>query len=472
MIGRVLAGILIWSGLLLATVYSCSPPPETPLCQFPTKIDITFVGTAVATNYDPTPPGGSDLAFFKMWYRFSVKEAFTGLRPEEKEVVVWLSLGGGSPQIGRAFFVHAERRGNEIRLASCGNTRPIEDAGSDIEYLRELRERQFKPFIAGSVLRHYEGSQYEVETHLDGSFRGLAGARIEIKNALGTTTLTADAKGRFRAENVVPGKYVLTAESPGYRLKQPYAVEVPQDGCGIAHMGMQTNGGISGIVRRVDGTPAKNVELDLIDAEDGYRSITTKLKMIKTGLHGEFSIDHLPSGRFLLGVNIEECERYPDQTPPTYYPGVATRSDATVIELQPDERKPGLVLTELPPRAFRVVRVHLVWPDGKVPARGVIDAWANRGIYVSKYDLKDGIFELNVLQGVDYWLTAAALDESRKPTPFAGGTWVYADNYHLAAGSDPADITLTAHFPEPQWAKAIYSRPKIDSRTPSSHSVR
>jgi hypothetical protein len=221
-------------------------------------------------------------------------------------------------------------------------------------------------------------------------------------------------------------------------------------------MGMQTNAGISGVVRRADGTPAKNVELDLIDAEEGYRSLTGKLKMIKTGENGEFSIDHLPSGRFLLGVNIEECEDYPDQTPPTYYPGVAARSDATAMELQPNEMKAGLVLTELPPRAFRVVRIHLVWPDGKVSVRGAIDAWENRGIYVSKYDSKAGVFELQVLQGVDYWLTAAALDESRKPTPIARGTWVYTENYRLAAGSDPVDVTLTALFAEPQWTKAIY----------------
>jgi hypothetical protein len=93
--------------------------------------------------------------------------------------------------------------------------------------------------------------------------------------------------------------------------------------------------------------------------------------------------------------------------------------------------------------------------------RGAIDAWANQGIYVSNYDLKGGVFELKLLQGVDYWLTAAALDESRKPTQFARGTWVYADNYRLHAGNDAADITLTAHFPEPQWAKAIYPTPEV-----------
>jgi hypothetical protein len=175
--GRLLAGLLMCSGLIHATTYSCSPPPGTPLCQFPRKVDIAFVGTPVATNYEPNPPGGGELAYLNMWYRFSVKEAFTGLRPEEREVVVWLSLGGGSPEIGRTFFVHAQRDGDQIRLASCGNTRPVEEVASEIKYLRERLRGNFRPYVAGSVLRHYKGSKYAVEAGLGGPPRGLAGAK-------------------------------------------------------------------------------------------------------------------------------------------------------------------------------------------------------------------------------------------------------------------------------------------------------
>jgi hypothetical protein len=460
--GRIVTGILLCSGLMPAVVYHCSPPPLTPLCQFPENIGITFVGTAIATNYNPNPPAGGDVAFMNMWYKFSVGEILTGLPPDEEEVVVWLSLGGGSPQLGRTFFVHAQREGDRIRLASCGNTRPVEDAAPEIQYLREKLRGDFKPYITGSVLRHYKGSQYAVETYLDGPPRGLAGASVSLQGAARRYDLTADEQGRFRADNVAPGSYALTAESAGYRISQPNTVEVPQNGCGIAHIGMFTDAAISGVVRHADGTPAKKVGLDLIDADPAYRSITTTLHMIETGPSGEFAVDHLPSGRFLLGVNIKESSTYPDQTPPTYYPGVAARGDAQVIELLPNENRTGLILTLLPPRAFRSVRVHLRWPDGTLPRRGAIDAWANEGIYVSDYEPKNGIFELKLLQGVDYWLTAAALDESRRPTEFARGTWVYADNYRLAAGEAAADITLTARFAEPQWDKAIYARPNAD----------
>ncbi len=225
-------------------------------------------------------------------------------------------------------------------------------------------------------------------------------------------------------------------------------------------MGIFTNAGISGIVRWPDGKPAANVKVDLIDVDPGYAPPPIAPEQIETGAHGEFSLTGLPSGRFLLGVNIENSSDYPDQTPPTYFPGVAAPKDAHVIELTPNQVKKGLVLTLLPARAFRTVRVHLRWPDGSIPNRGTIEAWLHKGIYSTSYDLAQGTFELNLLQGVEYWLTAAALDESRKRTPFAGGTWVYADNYLLAAGDGSVDITLTAHFEEPQWSKAMYPRIK------------
>ncbi len=174
------------ASLLRATVYSCDPPPGTPLCQFPKQVDIAFIGTAIDTNYDPNPPGGGDLAFFGMWYKFRVEEPLSGLRQGEKEVVAWMSLGGGQPEIGRKSFVSARREGDRrIRLTSCGSTKPAEEAGDDIDYLREKLAGNFSPYIRGSVLRQYTGSQYGVEWSLDGESRGLGRARVRLRGSAG-----------------------------------------------------------------------------------------------------------------------------------------------------------------------------------------------------------------------------------------------------------------------------------------------
>jgi hypothetical protein len=64
---RLVLLLLACCGVIYADVYFCSPPPGTPLCQFPSKIDITFIGTATATNYIPNPPQGGLSALMNMW---------------------------------------------------------------------------------------------------------------------------------------------------------------------------------------------------------------------------------------------------------------------------------------------------------------------------------------------------------------------------------------------------------------------
>jgi hypothetical protein len=455
MAGRIVVALLFCAGFLRAVVYTCSPPPNTPLCQFPEKIRITFIGRVLEAGPEPDLRGG-DLAGLNRWYRLSVEEAFTGLHAGEKEIVAWLSLGGGALEVGRTFFVHAEREGNEIRLVSCGDTQPVETAGAEIRYLRERLHGDFRSYIAGSVLRHYKGSQYAIETGLDQPPRGLANAKIKLQGARTSLETLTDAEGRFRLDNVAEGRYSVAVESLGYRLEKPYTIEVPKNGCGIAHVGMFTNAGMSGTVLRSDGKPAQKATVDLIDVDEHYGPPPLEHLYIKTDPGGRFTLANLPSGQFLLGVNIQESSRYPDQTPPSYYPRVASRSEAQVIELKPNEVKTGLVLTLQRPRSFRLVKVHLKWPDGRIPNRGSVDAWVNQGIYLSDYELKNGVFELRLLQGVDYWLFAAALDETHKPTQSARGTWVFTDNYRLSAGDDTVDIYLTAQLPDWQWPKAIY----------------
>ncbi len=46
-------------------------------------------------------------------------------------------------------------------MASCGNTRPVEKADSEITYLRALKAGKHRPDISGSVLRNYRAANTE-----------------------------------------------------------------------------------------------------------------------------------------------------------------------------------------------------------------------------------------------------------------------------------------------------------------------
>lgn len=428
--------------LALATTYTCQPPPETPLCQYPEKVDIAFIGTATETNYDPFSDSGT-------WFKFSVEQRLTGLSPGEREITVWTSLGSGVPEIGRRFFVHANRYENgRIYLASCGNTRPVEQAAEDIAYLLARQARTFQPYLSGSVLQHYDASQYAVSSYSPPP-RGLAGVKVKFEGKMGLLETTTDSSGQFRLAAVTPGAYSISAEAPGYKALKKFTATVPNGGCGIAHLGLWTDARLSGVVRKSDGSPAVGYELELVDVDPKFAAPPLKDgDPVITDKNGNFSFFGLPSGRYLLGVNVEETSPYPDRTPPTYYPGVGPRADAQAIELKPNERKKDIVLTLLPPRSFRLVRVLVRWPDGSIPDRSSIEAWRPKGRYISVEATREGGFELRLLEGVGYWLTASAWDARRRH-------WIYPDSYRLPAGKGTVEVTL---IPRSSWPHFLQVR--------------
>lgn len=439
---RWLFGLLL-TVLLQATSYICDPPPGAPLCQFPEKIEVAFIGTATATNADPFRDD------FATWYRFAVEEPLVGVAPDVTEIVAWVSLGSGRVETGRKYFVHAIRdtQTSRYRMMPCGNTRPVEEAREDIAYLHSRQAGTFRPYISGAVLRNYTGSRYKTESEYN--IRGVEGASVILSSrGRHARKVVADEDGHFILKDVEPGQYLLKASAPGYVQQNDLKVSVPLNGCGVVQAPLFTQSSMRGIVLNHDGTPAADVGLGLIDVDPSFERPYIEPESDRTNVRGEFSFTNLPSGRFLLGVNIEDCERFPNAIPPTYYPGVTSRQLALSIELRPNQAINGVILRLPPPRNFRVVHVLLKWPGGAVANRSTVTAWLNKGTYHSEYKARNGILELRLMQGVDYWITAAARDQE--------GHWIYTDNYQLKAGEEAVSISLVSRHPEPQWHRAIY----------------
>jgi hypothetical protein len=436
---RLVSGLLL-AAVLGATTYTCDPPPGTPLCQFPDKVEVAFIGTAIATNYDPFERQQGN------WYRFKVEERLLGVPNSQAEILAWTSIGSGEVKVGSRYFVHAVWDGvhSSYRMAVCGNTRPVAQATDDIRYLRSRNAGTFRSYVSGSVLRNYTGHPFNNEYRV----RGLPGASVVLKGSGRTLRAVADAAGHFRFDEVRPGQYTLTAIAPGYVQRGEFTLSVPQGGCGLAEAGVFTNASISGTVLKHDGTPAVGAKIGLLDTDPALARPHDDPRQRVTDSSGRFSLTNLPSGRFLLGVNIDGIDRYPGAIPPTFYPGVTSPGHAAVIALRPNEARKNLTLRLPPPREMREVRIQLKWPDGLVAKDGAIDAWLRKDIYESQYDLRDGVAVLRLMKGVDYWITAGALDGRRH--------WIYTDKYLLRGGDDDVFVTLTPRYPEPQWSRAVY----------------
>ena len=84
---------------------------------------------------------------------------------------------------------------------------------------------------------------------------------------------------------------------------------------------------------------------------------------------GRFEIKQVPPGEYVLGINLTGSPKAGFPYPPTYFPGVTQRSEATVIKLGLGEKVSDLLLRLPPPLSRRGVGGVVVWPDGS-PAAG------------------------------------------------------------------------------------------------------
>ena len=139
--------VVLFPGLLSALSCTCDPPPETPLCQFPKKIAITFVGKAIETN--PAPANGDEVYWEQRWFRFQIEEPFKGLQKNEKYLVVYEGFGNGRIQIGENYFVHAFLEQGIVKFVNCGITGPVSQRTSEIENMRAWAGTASSPISPG-----------------------------------------------------------------------------------------------------------------------------------------------------------------------------------------------------------------------------------------------------------------------------------------------------------------------------------
>ena len=187
-------------------------------------------------------------------------------------------------------------------------------------------------------------------------------------------------------------------------------MEVADRGCAGADFYAQLDGQISGRVVDADGRPAANVKVDVIPADEAA-SPSPQAKWRYTDHEGNYKIDWVPPGRFLLGVNLvgSQSDRCP--YPRTYYPGAADHAGATVVEVGEGQKLSGRDITLSLPPEEAVIEGIAVWPDGG-PAAGAVVVLHNteRPYQVTVRQVAvdtQGRFRLRGLAGCRYWLKAS-----------------------------------------------------------------
>jgi hypothetical protein len=249
--------------------------------------------------------------------------------------------------------------------------------------------------IQGKVLQE-PGGQPIKKANLDlktgyGGFFGSGGYEQKY-------SVTTDAAGRFRIDDVEPGRYAVVIEHPGLvqsRGGRSTIVVLPGQGTTDLTFHMQPAAVISGKIVDVDGDPISDVSVTAHLVGSASRGMSPNESFgAGTNDLGEFRIPDLRTGRYTLEAQPPDSLSHPESKgsakeqeiyATTYYPGTLDKAQSVAVEIHAGDETPinfGLLKT----RAYRVSGTVLAAPGGEKlifvrlrPKGPFLDRWVNSG---------------------------------------------------------------------------------------------
>jgi len=409
--------VLIFSA---ANAYACSCAfgGGAP-CQEYWRADAVFAGTVVSSGR-VTVDYGYDKSEMRVLH-MTIEQPIRGIKTAELDVIT--GWGGGDCgygfQVGKRYLVYAYREEKDKRLSTsiCSRTRPLADAEDDLAFIRNLPTSGMEGLIFGKVGRRNhdwkEGEQW---------YKPVPDAELTIESENTKYQAQSDAKGNFRVEKVLPGKYLVKLKLPpglirNALLKDEGAtvveneIEVAARGCAETDFYLESDTRVSGRVLDVQGNPVPNLPLNMRGAPSNQNRINTFL-YATTDADGHFEFKIVPPGDYLLGFRIMNSSQA-DNTPypRTFFPGVTAKALATVVSVREGESLQRLVLQMPLPLTPRTVEGIVVWQDGR-PATGasvylnLIEEGEMTAFSSAQVD-EQGRFTLKVFEGMQYKVSAS-----------------------------------------------------------------
>jgi hypothetical protein len=411
-------------------------------CQMAGAEDGVFLGKVVSVSSRPErqPPG----YILRNHVTFEVVESFKGVAARTVEVVTGSGDGdcGYGFQKGREYLVYASRNGaTTLSTSICSRTAPAEQANSDLAYLRSLAKggpsarvfgfvTAFQPLL-GVALRWTEKAPLPI-----------ANVPIRLESQGTSRQTTTDAAGGYVFDGLSAGEFTVSADMPnnlGGGEKRTFRLS--EHGCSEQIFVAVERAQLSGRVLDDRQLPLVTTQVSLVPTRGSPKA---EVFSSYTYQRGVFTIQRIPPGDYVLGVNISEPPRegrhLSDPFPPTYFPGVTNRAEAKIIHVESGQQLSGFEL-RIPFRLKqRTITGRVTWPDGK-PALGAYVELKDSEFPDSNVDLghsiKDGTFTVTGVEGRIYSLSAAiGIGEGQRP--------FHSETIHLKSGENgPLRLVLS-----------------------------
>jgi SdrD B-like domain len=404
--------LIALSGATFKT-YGCTCAGErTPCVAFGGAAAI-FVGRAVEgkERKERKDKNGKIATILMGKVHFAVEEAFTGIVGKEVDIDPKTdSTCGYWFEQGEIYLVYAYG-GQDKGLSTglCTRTRLLAQAAEDLAFLQNLPPK-------GSGVRIFGNVHTSAPNSIDSE--ALPGIKVMVKDLQGRAfSKVTDDKGNYEFKGLEPGVYTVEAKLPDYYVQTGLTqkLTIADRGCAEQYFGAIIDGRIRGSLVDADGNlvkrtnPAQLLVVDLFPIDVEEKPWTAQLGSVDE--QGHFEFYDVEPGRYWLGINIRHNPSQDSPYPPTWYPGVADKSQATIIELGRAEKLTNYTI-KLPGKLTpHRAQGAIYWPDGKPVARAQVylESEDHPGYCVNDCRTADlnGRFELIGYEGTKYRIIAS-----------------------------------------------------------------
>lgn len=371
------ASIILLMLIFYDAAYACTCVIPDPPCAYYGRVAAIFLGRAVGSPQPQTQVDehGNKTVYDVGTIRFLVQENYKGAPGYEIEI--HSGTGGGDCGFwflrNESYVVYAYRNpeDNKLYTSICSRTKHVSRADEDLAYLRALAHAKPGATLYGSVNRF---TGYSADGRLS-EYAQMKGVKILVTGGGQTIETVTNEAGEYKVTGLPPGEYDAVPQLPDNlgagsnrdrndgqgRFERREPVRLLEHGCANLSFSVRFSGSVSGKVVDAVGQPVKKILLTLLSSDNNRRYWSAW-----TDDEGYYEFRMVQPGSYFVGFNLEEHGKGPE----TYYPGVKSRADASLITVGEGEKLKGYDLT-IPTRLLeRQLEVTVVWPDGK-PAVGV-----------------------------------------------------------------------------------------------------